>query len=67
MTTDWVWKTIGSSHRARGFKSRGLGCASLADMAIRAALMHSRFLTPENLQGVPWSVGKRLWRKLMSL
>lgn len=66
MTTDWFWKTIGRSHRARRFKSRGLGCASLVDTAIRAALLHNRCLTPESLQEVPWSVGELLWRKLVS-
>ena len=66
MTTDWFWKTIGSSHCARGFISRGLGCASLVDTAIRAALLHNRCITPESLQEVPWSVGELLWRRLVS-
>ncbi len=61
MTSQWVWKTIGSSREAGCFRSLGPGCASLANMAIRSALANFMTLTIESLEGVPWAIGKKIW------
>lgn len=66
MTADWAWKTIGSSRDARRFRSRGPGCSSLTNMAIRSALVNSLSITPENLKTVPWQVGKSLWKRIVT-
>lgn len=67
MTTDWAWKTVGSPSDAQGFRSRGRGCASLSDMAIRSAIVHCQSISLESLQELPWNVGAKLWRKLKHL
>ena len=66
MTLDWVWKTRGSSRDAARFRSPGPGCASLVNMAIRSALIHSINITAESFEGLPWEVAKLLWESLVA-
>lgn len=64
MTSEWVWKTLGSSRESGRFQSLGPGCASLSNMAIRSVMVNLMSVTVENLQGVPWQVGKKLWERI---
>lgn len=64
MTSEWVWKTLGSSQESGRFRSLGPGCASLLNMAIRSVMVNMMSVTVENLQGVPWHVGKKLWDRI---
>lgn len=64
MTSEWVWKTLGSSQESGRFRSLGPGCASLSNMAIRSVMVNMMSVTVENLQGVPWHVGKKLWDRI---
>lgn len=64
MTSEWVWKTLGSSQESGRFRSLGPGCASLLNMAIRSVMVNMMSVTVENLQGVPWHVGKKLWNRI---
>ena len=64
MTSEWVWKTLGSSQESGRFRSPGPGCASLSNMAIRSVMVNMMSVTVENLQGVPWQVGKKLWDRI---
>lgn len=64
MTSEWVWKTLGSSQESGRFRSLGPGCASLSNMAIRSVMVNMMSVTVENLQGVPWQVGKKLWDRI---
>lgn len=64
MTSEWVWKTLGSSQESGRFRSLGPGCASLSNMAIRSVMVNIMSVTVENLQGVPWHVGKKLWDRI---
>lgn len=66
MTAEWAWRTIGSSREARRFRSKGPGCASLTNMAIRCALVNSLNITPESLKTVPWQVGKSIWDRIVA-
>lgn len=66
MTLDWVWKTQGSSREAARFRSSGPGCASLINMTIRSALIHSINITAESLEGLPWEVANLLWESLVA-
>ncbi|KAI9670211.1 MAG: hypothetical protein M1831_006424 [Alyxoria varia] len=40
------------------------GAASLEDMCIRVLLAHATCLTQESLQGLPWTIGRRLWKEI---
>lgn len=64
MTSEWLWKTLGSSQEPGRFRSLGPGCASLSNMAIRSVMVNMMSVTVENLQGVPWHVGKKLWDRI---
>lgn len=69
MTSEWVWKTLGSSLQESGrFQSlllaKGPGCASLSNMAIRSVMMNMMSVTVDSLRGVPWHVGKKLWDRI---
>lgn len=66
MTAEWAWKTIGSSRKARHFRSKGPGCASLTNMAIRCALVNSLNITPESLKTIPWQVGENVWNRIVA-
>lgn len=66
MTLNWLWKTQGSSREAVRFRSPGPGCASLINMAIRSALVHSINITTESLENLPWEVAKLLWESLVA-
>lgn len=66
MTADWFWKTKGSSRNARRFRSRGPGCSSLVDVAIRSVLDNSYSITPESLEGVPWELASVLWQRIVA-
>ena len=66
MRADWVWKTLGSTSDLALFRSQGLGCSSLQNMAIRSAAMNVVSLTAESLEDVPWQVGKLLWHRIIA-
>lgn len=66
MTAEWAWKTIGSSRDAKRFRSRGPGCASLTNMAIRCAVANSLSITPKSLKTVPWQAGKGIWSRIVA-
>lgn len=66
MTADWVWKTKGSPREAVNFRSRGPGCSSLVNMAIRSVLYNSYSITPESLEGVPWELASVLWQQIVT-
>ena len=66
MTADWLWKTKGNPKKARNFRSRGVGCSSLVDMAIRSVLYNSYSITPESLEGVPWELASVLWQHIVA-
>ena len=66
MTADWLWKTKGSPREARNFRSRGAGCSSLVNMAIRSVLYNSYSITPESLEGVPWELASVLWQQIVA-
>ncbi|MCJ1224155.1 hypothetical protein MMC12_000799 [Toensbergia leucococca] len=66
MTSDWVRKTIGSTREVDSFRSRGPGCSSLVNMAIRNALTNILSITPESLREMPWEIGKRLWERILA-
>jgi len=64
MTADWVWKTRGSTEEQGRFRSRGPGCSTLYNMAIRSCLRNSFSITAESLEELPWEVGGVLWDRL---
>lgn len=66
MTAEWTWRTIGSTRDAKRFRSRGPGCSSLTNMAIRCAVVNSLSITAESLKDVPWLVGKFLWDRIVA-
>lgn len=66
MKADWVWKTLGSTSDLALFRSKGPGCASLQNMAIRSAAMNVISLTVESFEGMPWQVGKLLWQRIVA-
>ena len=66
MTADWFWKTKGSSGKARRYISRGPGCSSLVDVAIRSVLDNSYSITPESLEGLPWELASVLWQRIVA-
>ena len=65
MTADWLWQTKGNPTEARNYRSRGAGCSSLVDMAIRSVLYNSYSITPESLEGVPWELASVLWQQIV--
>ncbi|MCJ1471065.1 hypothetical protein MMC07_009713 [Pseudocyphellaria aurata] len=66
MNAEWEWKTVGSSRLAKRFRSRGPGCASLTNMALRCAMVNSLSLTPESLKSVPWQIGQSIWNRIVA-
>ena len=66
MTADWLWDTKGNPNRARIFRSRGPGCSSLVNMAIRSVLYNSYSITLESLEGVPWELASVLWQQIVA-
>lgn len=66
MTADWFWKPKGSSKKARRFRSRGPGCSSLVDVAVRSVLANSYSITPASLEGVPWELASMLWQRIVA-
>ena len=66
MTADWFWKTKGCPRNARKFRSRGPGCSSLVDVAVRSVLDNSYSITPESLEGVPWELASVLWQRIVA-
>ena len=54
------------SKRLRGehAKTGATGAASLEDMCIHVLLAHATCLTQESLQGLPWTIGRRLWKEI---
>ena len=66
MTADWLWMTKGNPKYARNPRSRGAGCSSLLNMAIRSVLYNSYSITPESLEGVPWELARVLWKKIVA-
>ena len=67
MTADWFWKTKRSPGKARRFRSRGPGCSSLVDVAVRSVLDNSYSITPESLDGLPWELASVLWQRIVTL
>lgn len=66
MTADWLWKTKGHPRKAGNVRSRGTGCSSLVDMAIRSLLYNSCSITSESLEGVPWELASVLWQCIVA-
>ncbi|KAL9119049.1 MAG: hypothetical protein Q9187_004397 [Circinaria calcarea] len=62
MRADWVWKTLGSTSDLALFRSKGPGCSSLQNMAIRSAVMNVVSLTAESLGGVPQLDSLHAWK-----
>lgn len=65
-TSDWTWKTRGSSLEYGRFRLAGPGCSSLASMAVRSVLLNSYSITAECLETLPWRIGQMLWRRIIS-
>lgn len=65
MTADWTWKTTGRLKKYEKHRSRGPGCSSLRNIAIRVAMLNSLSITPETLAEVPWEVARQLWHNII--
>ena len=66
MTSDWEWKTQGSSREALRSVSSYTGCSSLVNMAVRSALSHSKSISAETLKELPWEIASLLWESLVA-
>lgn len=62
---DWPLKTRGSATSLSYFRSPGPGCSSLLDIAIRACLVRSTWLTPALVGSLPWNLACKLWNELI--
>lgn len=66
MTSDWEWRTQGSSSEAIRSESSYIGCSSLVNMSVRSALVHSKSITAETLEELPWEIASLLWERLVA-
>lgn len=58
--------TRGSTRCIAGYKSKGLGAATLEQMAVRSVLLNLRPLTIAALEALPWEIARRVWKQVKS-
>jgi hypothetical protein len=66
MVPTWMSHARGKRKKRMALRSRGKGCSSLQDMALRSCAYHVELFVPETLQWASWHYACRVYKYLLS-
>jgi hypothetical protein len=65
MVPTWMSQARGKRDRKLALRSRGKGCSSLQNMALRSCAFHVELFVPETLQWASWHYARRVHQYLL--
>jgi hypothetical protein len=65
MVPTWMSQARGRRDKRSALKSRGKGCSTLQEMALRSCAHHVELFVPETLQWATWHYACRVQRHLV--
>jgi hypothetical protein len=65
MVPTWMSQARGKRNKSLSLRSRGKGCSSLQEMALRSCAYHVELFVPETLQWATWHYARRVHQFLI--
>jgi hypothetical protein len=64
MVSTWMSQSRGTRDKKLALRSRGTGCSSLQDMALRSCAYHVQLFEPAALKWAEWHYAEKIYRHL---
>jgi hypothetical protein len=66
MVPTWMSQARGKRDKKSTLRSRGKGCSSLRDMALRTCAWNTELFAPETLQWASWHYASEIYQHLLN-